>query len=498
MSIADIIMSVDNFVWGPILVIFSLGSGLLFSIALKFPQIRLFKEMINVSFKNNKAEVGITPFQALSIAIGGRVGTGNITGTASAIMFGGPGAVFWMVAMGVVCSASAYVESALAQVWKQRVEGEYAGGPSFYMDKGLKSKSAAVFYGLVSVVFLIIFAGVQTNAFGTVVSTNFNISPIVIAILYTLLLVVVIFGGAKVIANVADKVVPFMSVLYIAVALVLIIFNIGKVPAMFSIIFTSAFSTNAVFGGIIGSAVSWGVRRGVFSNEAGLGTGAWVAGSSEVSHPAKAGLSQAFSVFISILICMATALMILVTDTYSVVNPDGGFIVEYISGSYDIFAVAAVDSLVNGFGTIFITIAMFLFTFTSIMAYSMYLSRIYYYFFGNRIHDKRVKWVNIGINIATVIVAFFGPLVNPTTIWSLASALCGLLSLVNLACLILLYKPAVATLKDYERQLKEGIDPVFIPENCHIEHADLWHEIISEDYADELKVYNKAFPGEKA
>lgn len=330
MSIADIIMSVDNFVWGPILVIFSLGSGLLFSIALKFPQIRLFKEMINVSFKNNKAEVWITPFQALSIAIGGRVGTGNITGTASAIMFGGPGAVFWMVAMGVVCSASAYVESALAQVWKQRVEGEYAGGPSFYMDKGLKSKSAAVFYGLVSVVFLIIFAGVQTNAFGTVVSTNFNISPIVIAILYTLLLVVVIFGGAKVIANVADKVVPFMSVLYIAVALVLIIFNIGKVPAMFSIIFTSAFSTNAVFGGIIGSAVSWGVRRGVFSNEAGLGTGAWVAGSSEVSHPAKAGLSQAFSVFISILICMATALMILVTDTYSVVNPDGGFIVEYI------------------------------------------------------------------------------------------------------------------------------------------------------------------------
>lgn len=188
MSIANIITSVDNFVWGPILVIFSLGSGLLFSIALKFPQIRLFKEMLNVSFKNNKAEVGITPFQALSIAIGGRVGTGNITGTASAIMFGGPGAVFWMVMMGLVCSASAYVESALAQVWKQRVEGEYAGGPSFYMDKGLKSKPTAVFYGLVSVVFLVIFTGVQTNAFGTVASANFNISPIVVAILYTLLL----------------------------------------------------------------------------------------------------------------------------------------------------------------------------------------------------------------------------------------------------------------------------------------------------------------------
>lgn len=454
--------------------------------------------MLNVSFKNKKAGVGLTPFQALSIAIGGRVGTGNITGTASAIMFGGPGAVFWMVAMGVVCSASAYVESALAQVWKQRVEGEYAGGPSFYMDKGLKSKPTAVFYGIVSVVFLVIFAGVQTNAFGTVVAANFNIPPIVIAILYTLLLIVVIFGGAKTIANVADKVVPFMSVLYIGVALVLIIFNIDKVPAMFSLIFSSAFSTNAVFGGIVGSAVSWGVRRGVFSNEAGLGTGTWVAGSSDVSHPAKAGLSQAFSVFISVLICLATALMIFVTDSYSVVNSDGGFIVEYISGSYDIFAVAAVDSLVNGFGTIFITIAIFLFTFTTIMAYSMYLSRIYYYFFGSRIHEKRVKLVNIGINIATVVVSFFGPLINPTTIWSLASALCGLLSLVNLASLVLMYKPAVATLRDYERQLKVGIDPVFIPENCNIDNADLWHQIIAEDYADELKVYNKTFPKGRA
>lgn len=454
--------------------------------------------MLNVSFKNKKAWVGLTPFQALSIAIGGRVGTGNITGTASAIMFGGPGAVFWMVAMGVVCSASAYVESALAQVWKQRVEGEYAGGPSFYMDKGLKSKPTAVFYGIVSVVFLVIFAGVQTNAFGTVVAANFNIPPIVIAILYTLLLIVVIFGGAKTIANVADKVVPFMSVLYIGVALVLIIFNIDKVPAMFSLIFSSAFSTNAVFGGIVGSAVSWGVRRGVFSNEAGLGTGTWVAGSSDVSHPAKAGLSQAFSVFISVLICLATALMIFVTDSYSVVNSDGGFIVEYISGSYDIFAVAAVDSLVNGFGTIFITIAIFLFTFTTIMAYSMYLSRIYYYFFGSRIHEKRVKLVNIGINIATVVVSFFGPLINPTTIWSLASALCGLLSLVNLASLVLMYKPAVATLRDYERQLKVGIDPVFIPENCNIDNADLWHQIIAEDYADELKVYNKTFPKGRA
>ena len=327
MTVSEFITALDNFAWGPILVIFSLGCGLLFSIALKFPQIRLFKQMLNCSFKNNKANSGLSPFQALSIAIGGRVGTGNITGTASAIMFGGPGAVFWMCVMAIICSASAYIESALAQVWKRKVNGEYAGGPSFYMNKGLKCKPVAAFYGIVSVVFLIIFAGVQTNAFSSVASVSFNIPPMAIAVCYTLLLIVVIFGGAKVIAGVADKVVPFMSVAYVGVALVLILLNITRVPAMFGLIFSSAFSVNAVFGGMVGSAISWGVRRGVFSNEAGLGTGAWVAGCADVSHPAKAGLSQAFSVFISLCICLATSLMILVTNCYNVVGADGAHVV---------------------------------------------------------------------------------------------------------------------------------------------------------------------------
>ena len=497
MSISAIITSVDNFVWGPILVILSLGCGLLFSIMLRFPQIRLFREMLNCSFKNNRTNSGITPFQALSIAIGGRVGTGNITGTASAIMFGGPGAVFWMCMMGIICSASAYVESALAQVYKLRFHDEYAGGPSFYMDRGLRCKPVAVFYGVISVIFLIIFAGVQTNAFSSVASVSFNIPPVAIAVAYTLILIVVIFGGAKIIASVADKVVPFMSVSYIAVAFILLLLNIGKIPSMFGLMFSSAFSVNAVFGGIVGSAISWGVRRGVFSNEAGLGTGAWVAGCSDVSHPAKAGLSQAFSVFISLCICLATALMILVTDSYNVVRADGSYIVEYISGNYDIFTTAAIDSAISGFGTIFIAIAMFLFTFTTIMAYSMYLSRIYFYFFGGREDGEGgVKAASLAINIATVILAFCGPLIGSATIWNLASAMCGLISLVNLVCLALMYKPGAATLRDYERQLKKGIDPVFIPEKCGIENADIWHKIVEKDYAQELEAYKRAFPDE--
>lgn len=491
MSINDIIMSIDNFVWGISLIILSLGSGLLFSIVLKFPQIRLFKEMLKCSFKNNKADSGLTPFQALSIAIGGRVGTGNITGTASAILFGGPGAVFWMCIMAIICSA--YVESALAQVWKEKINNEYAGGPSFYMKKGLRFKSAGIFYALLSVIFLIIFAGVQTNAFSSVAAASFNVSPLIIAIAYTFLLVIVIFGGAKSIAKVADKVVPIMSISYVMVAILLILINITKVPEMFSLIIKSAISIDAVFGGIVGASISWGVRRGVFSNEAGLGTGAWVAGCADVSHPAKAGLSQTFSVFISLLICIATSLMILVTDSYNVIGTDGNYIVQNIIGDYDIYVTHSIDSVVQGFGTVFITIAMFLFTFTTIMAYSLYLSRINYFFFSGYTDKKNVKIVSTLINIVTTVLAFLGPLVSSSTIWSMASAMCGLISLVNLFSLILLYKPAIITLKDYEKQLKMGLDPVFIPEKYGIENAELWNKIIEEDYTTELDNYKKVF-----
>ena len=493
MSIGEIIKEIDNFVWGPSLIILSLGCGLLFSIALKFPQIRLFKEMVKCSFKKSDYKTGMTPFQALSIAIGGRVGTGNVTGTASAIMFGGPGAIFWMSVMAIICSASAYIESALAQVWKLKYGDEYAGGPSFYMDRGLKFRPIAIAYGLISVIFLIIFAGVQTNAFSSVTSESFGISPQLISIGYGTLLIVVIFGGAKIIANVADKVVPFMSIFYIATALILILFNIGKIPGMMGLIISSAFSTNAVFGGIVGASISWGIRRGVFSNEAGLGTGAWVAGCSEVSHPAKAGLSQIFSVFLSLLICLATAFMILVTDSYNVVDINGNFVAKNIEGNYDVFTTVSINSLVDGFGTIFISIAMFLFTFTTIMAYSMYLSRIYFYFFGKFTDKKSVKLVNFAINLATVLLGFLGPLIKSTSIWNLASAMCGLISIFNLICLLFLYKPGIETLKDYEKQLQKGLDPVFVPDNIGIKNADLWNEIVNENYKEQLDKYNEVF-----
>lgn len=188
--------------------------------------------------------------------------------------------------------------------------------------------------------------------------------------------------------------------------------------------------------------------------------------------------------------------MILVTESYNVVLGNGVYVVKHIAGGYDVFVTTAINTTIQGFGSIFITAAMGLFTFTTIMAYSMYLSRIYYYFFSDQLDKPIVKVVSVAINVATVTLGFIGPLVHSTLIWNMASALCGLLSLVNLACLALLYKPGIATLRDYERQLAKGIEPVFIPENCHIKDAELWHTIIQEDYSEELSAYHQAFPKE--
>ena len=438
MTVSEIITAVDNFAWGPVLIIFSLGCGLLFSIALKFPQIRLFKQMLNCSFKNKKANSGLTPFQALSIAIGGRVGTGNITGTASAIMFGGPGAVFWMCVMAVICSASAYIESALAQVWKRRVNGEYAGGPSFYMDKGLKCKPIAAFYGIVSVVFLIIFAGVQTNAFSSVASSSYRIPPMAIAVCYTLLLIVVIFGGAKVIAGVADKVVPFMSVAYVGVALLLILINITKVPSMIALIFTSAFSANAVFGGMVGSAVSWGVRRGVFSNEAGLGSLAVLHGMSEGKgrlrqrqEAQKQGMWAIFEVFFDTIIgCSLTAFLLLCVFPHNLTEK-----IDSLGGSGAV--AAALAARFGNAGGIVTAACIVLFAFATILAW-FYIGDQALGWLMRGVPQKRADKICILYHGGYLASVFLGCVSRMEAVWAVSDIFNGLMAVPNLAALVLL------------------------------------------------------------
>ena len=451
--------------------------------------------MIRSSSGNKKSDTGSSAFQSIMVAVGGRVGTGNITGTASAIFFGGPGAIFWMWIMSIICAASAFVESALAQIWKQKADDEYVGGPPYYMEKGLGWKGVGIFFAVFNFFYLIVFAALQSNAFGTLAAGSYHISPWLLGILFAVLVAVVVFGGVKRISEFAGKVVPFMSVLYILMALILMIVNISKVPAMLGLIFSSALNPRAMLGGMIGTAFIWGIKRGVFSNEAGLGTGAFVAATADVSHPAKAGLGQSLAVYIdTLLICSATAFMILSTDSYNVVSGSGEAIITHL-GDMDsgLFPAIAVNSLFPGFGSAFITIAVFFFTYTTVLAYSVYLNGINHYLFKSKVKEQSTKNFMLAVNILVVLFTLVGPAIKATTIWSLASAMSGIVYFVNLLAIVLLWKPAAATLKDYERQKKAGIDPVFIPENCGIKNAELWDEIVRDDYKAEYDAYTKQF-----
>ncbi|MDO8270380.1 MAG: alanine/glycine:cation symporter family protein, partial [Gammaproteobacteria bacterium] len=321
----EFVSAINAIVWSPALVFLCLGAGLYFSVRTRFLQLRHFREMIRLIFDGRSSSAGISSFQALTMTLAGRVGTGNIAGVATAITFGGPGALFWMWVVAFLGASSAFVESTLGQVYKEKINGQYRGGPAFYIEKGLGIKWFALLFAFTTILacgFLL--PGVQANAIASSINTAFDIDTRFTATVLAILLGFIIFGGLRRIASFAASVVPFMAIAYIGVALVIVLINIDKVPAMFVLIISSAFGFNSAFGAILGLAIMWGVRRGVYSNEAGQGTAPHASSAASVSHPAKQGLVQAFSVYVDTLfICTATGFMLLITGLYNVEGPTG-------------------------------------------------------------------------------------------------------------------------------------------------------------------------------
>ena len=487
--------TLDGFFWGKIMIYLCLGAGIYFSIILKFPQVRFIKDMVTLLLGGKSSENGISSFQGFAMALGGRVGTGNITGVASAIFFGGPGAVFWMWAIAFLGAGSAYVESALAQVYKEEVQGEYRGGPAYYIEKGLKSKAFGAAFAILALLSCgVLLPGIQANAFAKAGELSFGVSPLILGIIYTVLIAAVIFGGGKRIARTAEMIVPFMAIAYILLALVILFVNFSKIGEVFGLIFSSAFNMNAVYGAIFGLAVSWGVKRGIFSNEAGQGTGAMAAGSAEVSHPAKQGLVQAFSVYVDTLfVCTATAIMILSTGSYNVANPAGGYITELIAGvAKDNFTQTAVNTFIPGVGGGFVAVALFFFTFTTVMAYAFYTDSNIAYLFRNSKNVSAYKMTQMASRVVLCIMVFIGAISSADVVWNFGSAGVGAMAWFNVVAIILLTKPAMATLKDYEAQKKLGLDPIFIPSKLGIKGAEIWDTIIPKVYPEQLAAYNAA------
>ena len=496
----SIITALNGLIWSKALIFMCLAAGLYFTIRTRFMQVRGFVEMLRLTIGGQKSDAGVSSFQALAMSMAGRIGIGNIAGVATAIAFGGPGAIFWMWVMGFFGASTSYIESTLAQIYKVKdADGRYRGGPAYYIEKAMGLKWYALLFALATIVATgFLMPGVQANAIADSVVNACRGGALCgpldgqwlglpaaqalklgIGVGVALLLAVIIFGGVKRIANFAEIVVPFMALGYILMAVVVMVLNAERVPEMFSIIFRSAFGAHAAFGALLGLAVEWGVKRGIYANEAGQGTGPHAAAAAEVSHPAKQGYVQAFAIYFdTMMVCTATAFLILASGTYNVYSP--------VKGAANVFsgegmaripegagyAQAGVEAVLPGWGSAFVSIAIFFFAFTTIMAYYYMAETNLTYVNHNKKRPLTVLCLRLGI-IAMVV---FGAFHNATLAWALGDIGVGLMAWLNIIAILIIQKPAMLALRDYERQKKLGLDPIFDPDALGIKNADFWRQ----------------------
>lgn len=489
---------VNGIIWSPALVYLCLGAGLFYSIMTRFVQVRLFSEMISLLFKGKSSARGISSFQALAVSLAGRVGMGNIAGVAAAIGFGGPGAVFWMWVVAFLGASTAYVESTLAQIYKEKdvVTGEYRGGPAYYFERALGQRWYGILFAVASILACGMFLpGVQANgvinAFAQVMGegTIMNLGSLEVGsmrlVALGIILVVlatIIFGGIKRIATFTEYAVPFMALGYIGLALVIMFTNYEMIPEVFSLIIGDAFTAQAGFG----AAIGWGVKRGIYSNEAGQGTGPHAAGAAEVEHPSQQGLVQAFSVYVdTLLVCSATAFMILTMGTYNIQGtlPEGQYIVQNVAAGVEInspaFTQMAMESVYGQFGNTFIAIAVFFFAFTTILAY-YYIAEVNVAYLTRFISRGANKTGLFLVKVLIMVMVAYGGLNSAGYIWAIGDIGVGLMAWLNIIGILVIFfvaRPTLTMLKDYEAQRKAGVQHyTFDPVKFGIKNAPYWEE----------------------
>ena len=444
------ITSINDVLWTYILIIMLLGCAVWFTIRTKFVQFRMFKEMIRLlgdsTSKAKGKEHHISSFQAFAVSLASRVGTGNLAGVATAITVGGPGAVFWMWLIALLGSSSAFIESTLAQLYKVKGEASYIGGPAYYMKKGLKQPWMGVLFAvLIIFTFAFAFNTVQSNTICAAFEQAFQFDHVTIGVILTILTLMIIFGGIQRIAKVSSIIVPVMALGYILLAFIIVGMNITHLPDVIKLIVNSAFGWEQAFGGGIGVALMQGIKRGLFSNEAGMGSAPNVAATADVSHPVKQGLIQTLGVFSdTLVICTCTAFIIIFSGV-----PLGG------EANGVQLTQMALDNEIGSGGSIYVAIAILFFAFSSIIGN-------YYYGEANLRYITHNKWVMILFRLMTGAMVMFGALASLDLAWSLADVCMGLMTICNLIAIILLGKYAFRLLEDYREQKRQGIkDPVF-------------------------------------
>ena len=464
----NFIASFSDALYSYVLIIVLLLGGLYFTFRSKFVQFVRLREQVRVVGEKPADKKGVSSFQALMVSTASRVGTGNIIGVSTAICLGGFGSVFWMWMIAIVCSASAFVESTLAQIYKRRgADGTCYGGPAYYIETALKCRPLAIVFSIL----LILTYGVGFNmlasynlqsTFSTYSFYNASYTPWTIGFILMIFVAICLFGGGRRIVRVTELLVPFMGIAYVLVALLIVILNVGTLPSVFGRIFSEAFDLSAIFGGFGGSCVMYGIKRGLFSNEAGVGSAPNASASADISHPVKQGLVQILSVFLdTILVCSATAFMCMCSG----VEPSAE-----ISGAP--YVQASLNASLGAFGPVFITLAMILFAFTTLLGNLYYVDKALIHIIGNRL-NKRVKYTYY---ILASLVIFIGSGLNSGLLWNIADITMGLMTVINMPVIFYLSKYAFRALSGYIKQKREGKEPVFVAKEIGItENLDYWN-----------------------
>ncbi len=463
-SVNNVVINFNSFLWGYVLIVLLIFTGLLFSFKTKFVQFKYIKEMFRLlgdGFgKSDKEKGGVSSFQAFCISTASRVGTGNIAGVAIAVSIGGPGAVFWMWIIALIGSASSFVESTLAQIYKIKDNDTFRGGPAYYMEKGLGKRWLGILFSiLITICFGFVFNAVQANTVSIAFHSAFGFSRLSIGIILAIITALVIFGGIHRVAKVSEIIVPILAVAYILIAIVVLLLNITEIPSVLKLIVESAFGMNQLVAGGLGAAVMQGIKRGLFSNEAGMGSAPNAAATATVSHPVKQGLIQTLGVFTdTLLICSCTAFIVLLSGSYIGTNLTGIELTQ-----------KALVSQIGPFGAYFIAICILLFAFSSIVGN-------FYYGQTNIEFINSKKWILNVYRIIVIGMVLFGSVTEVALVWNLADLFMGLMAILNIISILFLGKYAFLALKDYTDQKKAGIkEPVFKAKNIPgLENVEEW------------------------
>lgn len=461
----NILGEINTILYSYVLIILLVGTGLFFTFKTKFIQFRLIPEMFKLiteaAPKDKSGKKGISSFQAFTISAASRIGTGNIAGVATAIALGGPGAVFWMWMIALIGGASALIESTLAQVYKIKDHrtGMFRGGPAYYMEKGLNKRWMGILFAVViTATYGFVFNAVQANTISIAFEESFGANRVVVGVIMAALTGIIVFGGLKRIVSFTQIVVPVMAILYIVIALVVVAINISELPNVFVLIIKSAFGFQEAFAGMLGAAIMNGVKRGLFSNEAGIGSAPNAAATASVSHPVKQGLIQALGVFIdTLVVCTATAAIVLL----------GGAYLQSDATSINLTQASLVGILGDWAGS-FLAIIVFMFAFSTVIGN-------YYYGESNIGFIKESKNGLLVFRIFVVLFVMFGSIAKVQVVWDLADLFMAIMAIINLIAILKLWKVAKPVIQDYLIQRKQGKDPVFYTKNVpNIGELECW------------------------